>query len=652
MRRLLYLFALSLTLFAVGCARMGSPDGGWFDDTPPRVVGASPVDKGVGVKANKITIFFDEFIKLEDAQNKVIVSPPQLEQPDIKGAGKRIVVELKDTLKENTTYTIDFSDAISDNNEGNPLGNYTYSFSTGTQIDTFEVSGYVLNAEDLEPIKGILVGVYDNLSDTVFRQQPMIRISRTDGRGHFTVKGLAPGSYRAYALQDADGNFVYSQRSEQLAFNHDIFEPSWKPDTRQDTIWRDSLHIDQILRIPYTHFLPDDITLMAFTPLQTDRFLLKTERQTPEKIAFYFTYGDEQLPAVRGLNFNADSAFVVEHTLNRDTVFYWLRDTMLVNRDSLQLEVQYLKTDTTGMLVQQTDTIEAIPKVGYEKRLKESQRELEKWQKEQEKRRKKGLSYDSVQAVQPLNVTVQPTGNIAPDQRLTLEVPVPLAHADTAALHLYSQIDSLWYEAPFRLTYHGSEGSIRRFTIEADWKPDVEYSLEADSAAFESIYGLVSNPMKLGLKVKSLDEFSTFYVHLSGISDTARVVVQLLSEQGSVLKQRLAEGAKVTFNYVTPGKYYLRAFVDSNGNGKWDTGDYDTDTQPEPVYYYPKLTECKAKWDVTRDWNLTSTPRYQQKPAPLIKQKADQERKLQNRNAQRAKQLGIEYIKEKTGVSL
>jgi hypothetical protein len=304
------------------------------------------------------------------------------------------------------------------------------------------------------------------------------------------------------------------------------------------------------------------------------------------------------------------------------------------------------------MLVLQTDTIEALPKVGHEKRMKEAQRELEKWQKEQDKRRKKGLSYDSVQAIKPLNVTVQPSGSIAPDQRLLLEVPAPLARADTAALHLYSQIDSLWYEAPFRLTYHGSEGNIRRFTIDADWKPDVEYSLEADSAAFESIYGLVSAPLKLGLKVKSLDEFSTLSVQLSGVSDTARVFVQLLSEQGSVVKQQSAEGGKLTFHYVTPGKYYLRAFVDANGNGLWDTGDYDTDTQPEPVYYYPKLTECKAKWDVKRDWNLTSTPIYQQKPAQLVKQKADQEKKLQNRNAQRAKQLGIEYIKEKTGVSL
>ena len=308
---LVAVLAVCCSLFVGSCARMGSPDGGWYDDTPPYVVGSTPQDKGTGVTSKRVAIYFNEFIKLENAQEKVIVSPPQLEMPEIKEGGKRIIVNLKDSLKENTTYTIDFSDAISDNNEGNPMGNYTFSFSTGSEIDTLQVAGYVLDAQNLEPIKGILVGLYDDLSDTIFKQKPMIRISRTDSRGHFVVKGVAAGTYRVYALQDADADFVYNQKSEMVAFSHKTFEPSWKPDTRQDTIWRDSLHIDQILRVPYTHFLPDDVTLLAFTPIQDNRYLIKTERQEPRKLGFYFSYGDSLLPVIHGLNFNSDSAFVV-----------------------------------------------------------------------------------------------------------------------------------------------------------------------------------------------------------------------------------------------------------------------------------------------------------------------------------------------------
>ena len=185
MKKLLYLILMAFAI--VGCARMGSPDGGWYDDDPPRIIGSTPGERATGVKSQKVTIYFDEFIKLADATQNVIVSPPQLEMPEIKAAGKKIVVELKDTLKPDMTYTIDFSDAISDNNEENPLGNYTFTFSTGEKIDTFEVSGYVINAEDLEPVQGILVGLYDDLADSAFRTKPLLRVARTDDSGHFVM---------------------------------------------------------------------------------------------------------------------------------------------------------------------------------------------------------------------------------------------------------------------------------------------------------------------------------------------------------------------------------------------------------------------------------------------------------------------------------
>ncbi len=629
---------------------MGSPDGGWYDDTPPYVLGSTPADKSVNVSSRRVNIYFNEYIKLEDAQNKVIVSPPQIEMPEIKAGGKRIIVDLKDSLKQNTTYTIDFSDAISDNNEGNPMGNYTFSFSTGKEIDTLEVSGYVLNAENLEPIKGIQVGLYDNLSDTVFKKEPMIRISRTDSRGRFTVKGVAPGTYRAYALQDADGDFVYNQKSEMIAFNHETFEPSWKPDTRQDTIWRDSLHIDNILRVPYTHFLPDDITLLAFTVVQDTRYLVKTERQEPNKLGFYFSYGDSLPPVLRGLNFNADSAFVVEPSAKNDTIYYWLRDTTLINQDTLLIATEYRITDdSTGVLVNKADTLELLPKMSYERRMKEKQKEIEKWLKEQEKKKKRNEAYDSIMPREVLKLKISPSGSLDPDQRIVIESPTPIERLDTAGIHLYTKVDSLWYEAKFR--FRPLRECIRKYELTADWKMDTEYSLEIDSAAFEDIYGLVINPVKQGLKVKSEDEYSTLTVNLSG-TDEDCIIVQLLNNSDAVVKQVRAEKGVADFFYVNPGTYYLRAFTDRNGNNIWDTGDYHADRQPEDVYYYPRETECKAKYDITRDWNLTAKKRFEQKPQAITKQKPEQEKKLQNRNAKRAEELGKEYIRKTTGVKL
>ena len=651
MKMVMALSIIHYTFSISSCARMGSPDGGWYDDDPPKVIGATPEDKGTNVKSKKVTIYFDEFIKLEDATNKVIVSPPQLEMPEIKGAGKKIVVELKDTLKGNTTYTIDFSDAISDNNEGNPMGNYTYSFSTGERIDTFEVSGYVLEASNLEPVQGILVGLYDDLADSAFKTKPLMRVSRTDSRGRFVVKGVAPGTYRAYALKDADGDFRYGQKSEMIAFSHDTFEPSSKPDTRTDTVWRDSLHIDALLRVPYTHFLPDDITLLAFTQTQTDRMLLKMERVEPNKISMYFTYGDSLLPEIKGLNFDADNAFLVEANEKRDTIHYWLRDTMLVNQDTLRMDITYQVTDTLGNLVQQTDSaVEVVPKVSYEKRMKDLAKEYEKWEKEQEKKKKRDEKYDSIYPVKALEPRYNVPSSIDPNQRITIEMPTPLVYCDTSAVHLYSQIDSVWYKAA--CIFRPVPNTIRQYEILAEWRPSIEYSLEIDSAAFVDIYGLVSNPYKQGIKVKSMDEYSTLVLNISGLENVdSTIIVQMLSNSDAPVKEVRVRGGAAEFFYINPGKYYFRAFVDANGNGVWDTGDYDEDRQAEAVYYYPKEIECKEKWDVTESWNLTAKPRFQQKPEAITKQKAEKAKQLKNRNAERAKQLGIEYLKTK-GIKL
>ena len=581
MKKLLYILIAFCAVMA-SCARMGSPDGGWYDDDPPRIIGTTPADQSTNVKDKKITILFDEYIKLADATQNVIVSPPQLEMPEIKTAGKKIVVELKDTLIPNTTYTVDFSDAISDNNEGNPLGNYTYTFSTGERIDTFEVAGYVIDASNLEPVQGILVGLYNDLSDSAFRTKPMLRVSRTNEKGYFIIKGVAPGEYRVYALQDADGDYLFTQKSEMIAFSHQTYQPSAGPDTRQDTIWRDSLHIDNILQVPYTHFYPDDVVLTAFQEEQTDRFLLKTDRQEPNRINLYFSYGNPQVPIIRGLNFDSDSAFVLESSIKKDTLTYWLRDSMLINQDTLSFSMEYLITDSTGTLVSQTDTLEMVAKIPYAKRLKLKQKELDEWKKEQEKKKKKEEPYDSIYPIQPLEIKYSMPKDMSPNSVIYVETPTPLNVLDTAAIHLYSKIDSLWYKAPF--DFLPCDSMLRKFKIIADWHPNTEYSLEVDTLAFIDIYGLSSLPFKNGIKVKSLDDFATLELQMSGVS-ASNIVVQLVDKADKTVYEVKADGLTATFYYVSPGSYFVRAFNDRNGNGKWDTGLYDADQQAEELYY-------------------------------------------------------------------
>ena len=655
-------FVIVIVNVVSSCAKMGNPDGGWYDETPPQVIGAEPEDKGINVNSRKIKILFNEFIKIENATDNVIVSPPQLEQPEIKAGGKRILIELKDSLKPNTTYTIDFSDAISDNNEGNPLGNYTYSFSTGDRIDTLEVSGNVLEAENLEPVKGILVGLHpvsDSLQsaassvfdkDSLFLKTPLLRVSRTDSRGHFVIKGIAPGSYHVFALQDMDGTYTFTQKSEKIAFNHDIIVPSFKPDVRQDTIWSDSLHIRSITPVNYTHFLPDDIILRAFNEQLTDRYLVKTERKQANRFDVYFSYGHDELPTIKGLNFNEQDAFVIEPTEKKDTIFYWLRDTTLVNQDTLSIEMTYYATDTLGVLQLKNDTLEILSKEPYAKRMKKLADEHKEWKKKQEKAAKKGMPVDSVMPVKHLELKWEAPAEMAPDQNISVTFTTPLAVSDTSMIHLFSKIDTLWYEAPFE--FRQKENTPRSYELLGEWRPEVEYSLEVDSAAFIDIYGLTSNKYKQGFKVKSLDSFSSLLFTFEGMAGK-NIIAYLLDKGDNVIKTATSTDGAVQFFYIKPGTYYLRMLVDKNGNGKWDTGNYGEDLQPEEIYYYPREIECKEKWDVTLSWNPKSTPLLRQKPRALIKQKDEKKKAtIKNRNAERARQKGIEYIQGVTGVKL
>ena len=518
------------------------------------------------------------------------------------------------------------------------MGNYTYSFSTGDAIDTLEVSGKVLQAKDLEPVKGILVGLYSDLSDTAFTTKPMLRVSRTDGSGRFVIKGVAPGTYRVYALQDADGNYLFNQKSEMLAFSQEKIVPSFKPDVRQDTTWIDSLRIKSIDRVGYTHFLPDDIVLRAFNEVMTDRYFLKAERREPESFTLFYSYGGE-MPQVRGLNFQSDDAFIIESTEKQDTITYWLKDTALVNQDTLRVELTYHMTDSLGKLVEQIDTLDILSRISYEKRLKDLEREREEWQKKQDRAKKRGEPYDSIMPPKALAIGAKAPSELDPDKNIPFTFNTPLASVDTAAIHLYSKHDTLWYNAPLEFNYVRG----REYELRGEWRPDIEYSLEIDSAAFVDIYGKVSPPFKQGFKVKSFDEYGTLLLNIPTMTDTT-IVVQLLDAGDKIIKEVTTNQGVAEFYYVSPSTYYVRMYIDSNRNGEWDTGLYSANRQPETVYYFPKEIEIRAKWDFTETWNPLATPVIQQKPAAVTKQKPDKDKKIKNQNARRAEQLGIEYI--------
>lgn len=609
-------------LLLYSCASVGRLEGGPRDEDPPVFLGGSPAPGELNNTKKKISIQFDEFIKLDKANENVVISPPQVQQPVIKASGKKVVITLEDTLKANTTYTIDFGDAIQDNNEGNPLTGFIYTFSTGERLDTMAVSGTVLNAMNLEPVKGMLVGLYANLADTAFRTLPMERVGRTDSRGRFSIRGVAPGQYHIFALQDADQNYFFSQPMEMIAFDDSLVIPTSEQRWRQDTTWIDSLTIDTIVERLYTHYLPDDVLLRCFKEkVKPSQRLARSERLVPNKFSLYFTAPADTLPLLRGLNFDEQDAFVIEQTTGRnDTLHYWLRDSALIRLDTLQMSLSYLYTDTLEQLVPRTDTLRLVSK----QKLKTPEQLAEEKEKEEKKRkRKKKDDEEEAPQTEFLKMDVYAPGTIDIYDYLSLTFEEPVIRLDTAALHLQQKVDTLWQDVPFDLERDSID--LKLYNIYADWEAGESYAFSIDSAAITGLYGLHTDKVKKEMKVKKPEEYGQIFFNISGISQPA--FVELLDTQDRVLRQVTVEDGRADFYFLNPGKYGARLVEDTNGNGVWDTGNYEQHLQPERVFYYYQVLELKANFDLVQTWNVDELPPDRQKPDEMKKQKPDEKKK-------------------------
>ncbi|MCG4769825.1 Ig-like domain-containing protein [Bacteroides nordii] len=621
MKRLIRKVLAVVTVIAAlySCASIGRPDGGPLDETPPRFIGSTPAAGALNNTKTKVSLSFDEFIKLEKANEKVVISPPQVQQPEIKASGKKISVNLLDSLKPNTTYTIDFSDAIVDNNEGNPLGNFAFTFSTGSAIDTMEVSGTLLEASNLEPVKGMLVGMHSNLSDTAFTKLPFDRVARTDSRGHFTIRGVAPGKYRIFGLMDADQNFAFSQKSEALAFNDSLVIPRWEERIRQDTTWVDSLTIDTVVERKYTYYLPDNVILRSFKEDLFSQYLVKNERLTPEKFTLYFAAKADTLPVLKGLNFDERDAFIIEKNLTNDTIHYWVKDSLLYKQDTLSLSLNYLYTDTLNQLVPRTDTLNLVAKT------------VKKAVDEPKKKKKKKGEEEEPEPTKFLHVSTYIPSTMDVYDYISLSFDEPIASFDSAAIHLKQKVDTLWEDIPF--IFEQDSLQLRKYNLYYEWEPTREYEFSVDSTAFHGIYGLFTDKIKQNIKVRSLEEYGAIYFNVSGCDSIA--FVELLDTQDKVVRKVPVVNGQADFYFLNPGKYCARLINDTNGNGVWDSGEYETKRQPEMVYYYPQILEPKANWEVEQTWDVKALPLDKQKPDELKKQKPDEDKKKKDRNNNR-----------------
>ncbi len=611
------LLGIAASLLAASCASMGTPSGGRRDEEPPRFVKGNPAPGSLNVNQPKITIDFNEIVNVKDAFSKVVVSPPSKSVPRVSSSGKRVTVEFQDTLLPNTTYTIDFADCIEDNNEGNKLRGFTYTFSTGAEIDTLRISGMVLSALEAEPQQGMVVAAYTNLADSAFSTLMPTRVAKTDDRGRFTIRGLAPGSYRIYAVNDVDNDMHHANPEEDMAFYDVIVSPYSEPTTVTDTIWDlKNARIDTVVERQAVKYLPNDILLRSYPTNIRPQYLAKYERMDSTRISMIFNAPMETAPPVKLIDYpDLEDWYVLEKSAQNDTLTFWLRDNV-ISIDTLRVATTFPRQDKDRNIVMATDTLrlttlrlpgaKANPK--KEKKLKKEEIEAAR--------------ADSLRRLlMPINFGSNTQEVYAP---LTMNFDVPVSKLDTTAFRMEMKVDTLWIPAPGTLSINRADTlSPRKYIINYPWEYDTDYRLQVDTLAATGMDGRVTAPKTHNIKVKSESDYCSLTLTLSDWDSTTPAFVELLNTTDKPVRRVVVEDSKAFFPFLAPGKYYARIIEDDNGNGIFDTGNLDKNLQPEVAYYYPKIINIKKNWDKVEPWEVWGSAIDLMKPERLKKNRPD-----------------------------
>ncbi|MCM1521702.1 MAG: Ig-like domain-containing protein [Muribaculaceae bacterium] len=642
-----FLPVLAAACVLVACANMGRPEGGPRDETPPVYVRSNPKMGQLRFDGKRIMVEFDENITLEDAMNKIVVSPAQKTTPAISTVGRRVYIELRDSLVPDMTYTVDFADAVRDLNEGNILDGLALDFSTGETIDTLRISGMVFEARTLEPAQGMLVGVYSNLSDTAITTLPLERITKTNQLGQFTIRGLSPGEYKVFAVNDVNRDYHWD-RSEDIAFYDVTVSPSSMPTTVTDTLVSTQTGLrDSVVTRGATAFLPNDLLLTWFNEGYSSQYLKEYKRPALDRISLTFGTKADTLPTIKLVNTHRAGDDIstwaaLDANARLDSLQYWITDTTLSDLDSIFISATYMRTDTLGELSLTTDTLRLINRGQFTKK-----RRMEAAQKAQEALQKRiDHAIKHNEEVMKINAKRREEGK---DTMELMEMPTaekerkyidfkmtsptlqdlntpmvfksatPVATFDRSAVSMQMEVDSVWYPVKAPEINLINPLSPMVYTAPYDWEEGTRYRITIDSAAIVDINGLHNRPITQDLTTKTRADYSTLTLNISGL-EGRNAVVELLNSDNPVMKKSV-EGNNAYLEYINPGPYYVRLFIDSNGDGEWTTGSVADSIQPEEVYYFPKKINLRKNWDVEQEWNINELPVDMQKPQEIKKNK-------------------------------
>jgi hypothetical protein len=541
----------------IRCANIVSPTGGPKDIVPPVVLLATPENQSSNFNEKEIHLTFDEYVTLNNPNNNILISPPLEENPDYKLNGKSLIIKFKETLKNETTYSINFGESIKDLHEGNIFKDYSYVFSTGENIDSLTLEGKLLQAIDHKPSADYFVMLYCNENDTIsldslpYLVKPYY-ITKSDKEGNFKFSGLKDSDYLIFALKDENSNLRFDLPNESIAFLDSLVKPIHNS---QCIIHNDSVKQEVEKTEP--------LVLYSFLEEDTVQKLLKKEIVEDGLLRFAFNRPAQnvKIEILESLpdTFNIYPTYSADY----DTILWYYTP----NKDSLLFTINYdtLINDTTQISL--------------------------KNRKANSRRGKQENISKSLEIKTNINA-----GKLTPEQDLILTFKEPVTDI--------MMRDTSWYIVDkdtiindLHFTKIDSFGL--KYKLDKTLAPEKSYKIIIPDSVFYSFKGVTNDTTEFSFKVPEISQYGNIFVTVEVPENVPQIIVELLDDKDKfIARQIISETQKIEFKYLSPKKYKLKAILDRDSNGKWTPGNYGKKLLPEPIYFHKDVFDVKANWDI------------------------------------------------------
>ena len=624
------------------CASTMVPTGGPKDTIPPVIVYMNPDNFSTNIdtlRYPKIYVEFNEFVQIKDVQKELFTSPAMKKKPMVTRRGMGIVVQMKDTLRPNTTYAINFGSSIADNNEGNPLHSMRYVFSTGDTVDSMYMSGYTADSYKADSVSKSFIYFFiadsverpTDWDSTMFKYKPQV-IARAEKNGIFIAQNLKPVDYRIYAFEDTNGNMEYEPSVDQIGFLDTTYNPRYMPGF---SIWFDSLR----------HY-PSAEPQLYFRMFMDKRFARHTlsghERLNRHKAMLYFGAPNPEVVAVKFDSIPEDKVIYDPQNYNRDTVALWFDIAPEELPDTIKGEITYFKHDSVNELVESTDKLR-LAWVKVES--KEERKKREDQEKEREKAEKAGEEWVAPKEENPFKLNMPSSGEFHKHKTLDMEFDFPLTKFDSTLVTLKMTTEE--NSEAKDVEFHFVQDTInrRKYQLKVDWTPKAKYELMMPAGVFENIARESNDTIKYSYTGADPEKFALLNINVKSTHPKARYILQITNAQGKVQREvRDVKAGKYVLDYITAGDIMLRVVEDMNGNGKWDTGDMVLMRQPERTEIFKnedgqEVITTKENWefDLEVDMDVLFAPITMES---LVKM-------LDDREDERLKKLAIDEAKKR-----